>query len=166
MNLGAKSRLNTDLSGTLTQTRQVGDIKASKVLSDAGLVGTYFPEDSRVYLEEAVPRTKINLTNNYTIGDFNVFLRNVFFGEVTEATPTLENQQIFSEKLVTDLSFGYVVSPSLTFTLGANNIFDIYPDRAEEAFGNRSGGRFDWSRRAQQFGIAGRFLFARMSITL
>lgn len=165
-NLGSNSRLRTDLSGTLSQTRQVGDIKASEVLTNAGLVDTYFPQDSRIYLEEAVPRTKINLTNNYTVGDFNIFLRNVFFGEVTEATPTVANQQIFSEKLVTDLSFGYVASPSLTFTLGANNIFDIYPDRAEEAFGNRSGGRFDWSRRAQQFGIAGRFLFARMSITL
>jgi iron complex outermembrane receptor protein len=166
INLGTNSRLNTDLSGTLSETRQVGDIKASEVLRNAGLVDTYFPEDSRVYLEEAVPRTKINLTNNYTVGKFNVFLRNVFFGKVTEATPTIENQQIFSEKLVTDLSFGYVASPSLTFTIGANNIFDIYPDRAEEAFGNRSGGRFDWSRRAQQFGIAGRFLFARMSISL
>ncbi|AFU67102.1 TonB-dependent outer membrane receptor protein [Psychroflexus torquis ATCC 700755] len=165
-NIGTNSKLNTDLSGTLSQTRQVGDIKASEVLTNAGLVDTYFPQDSRVYLEEAVPRTKINLTNNYTVGNFNVFLRNVFFGKVTEATPTIENQQIFSEKLVTDLSFGYVASPSLTFTLGANNIFDIYPDRAEDAFGNRSGGRFDWSRRAQQFGIAGRFLFARMSITL
>jgi iron complex outermembrane receptor protein len=165
-NLGSNSRLRTDLSGTLSQTRQVGDIKASEVLTNAELVDTYFPQDSRVYLEEAVPRTKINLTNNYTVGNFNVFLRNVFFGKVTEATPTIANQQIFSEKLVTDLSFGYVASPSLTFTFGANNIFDIYPDRAEEAFGNRSGGRFDWSRRAQQFGIAGRFLFARMSITL
>ena len=160
------SRLTTDLSGTLSQTRQVGAINASEVLRNAGLVDTYFPEDSRVYLEEAVPRTKINLTNNYTFDKFNIFLRNVFFGQVTEATPTVENQQVFSEKIVTDLSFGYVVSPSLTLTVGANNIFDIYPDRAEDAFGNRSGGRFDWSRRSQQFGIAGRFLFARMSITI
>ena len=45
-----------------------------------------------------------------------------------------------------------------------NNLFDIYPDRAIEA--NRSSGRFDWSRRAQQFGIGGRFLFARISLKL
>lgn len=31
---------------------------------------------------------------------------------------------------------------------------------------NRSGGRFDWSRRSQQFGIGGRFLFARISYNL
>ena len=158
--------LKSDLAATLSKTQKVGDINSSDVLERAGLVDTYFPEDSRVYLEEAVPRTKVNLTNSLTAGDFNVFLRNVYFGEVTEATTIVENQQVFSSKVVTDLSVGYRATDALTFTVGANNIFDVYPDRAEEQFGNRSSGRFDWSRRAQQFGVAGRFLFARVSINL
>ena len=58
------------------------------------------------------------------------------------------------------------MTESTTITIGANNLFDIYPDRADAAFNNRSSGRFDWSRRAQQFGVAGRFLFARLSIDL
>ncbi len=158
--------LKSDLAATLSKTKKVGDINSSDVLERAGLVSTYFPEDSRVYLEEAVPRTKVNLTNSLTAGDFNVFLRNVYFGEVTEASTILANQQVFSSKVVTDLSVGYRASDALTLTVGANNLFDIYPDRAEESFGNRSSGRFDWSRRAQQFGIGGRFLFARVSFTL
>ncbi|MBD0850978.1 TonB-dependent receptor [Maribacter arenosus] len=161
-----KARLKNTLSATFSKTKQVGDIKASQVLEDAGLVGTYFPEDSRVYLEEAVPRTKLNLSHIMNVDKFNFFLRNVYFGEVTEATTTVANQQVFGTKVVTDLSIGYKASEALTLTVGANNLFDIYPDRAEEAFGNRSSGRFDWSRRAQQFGIAGRFLFARLSFTL
>jgi len=164
--LGDNAKLKSDLSGTFSKTIQVGDIKASQVLEDAGLVGTYFPEDSRVYLEEAVPRTKVNLSNSLTTGKFNVFLRNVWFGEVTEATTTVANQQVFGSKVVTDLSFGYKASESLTLTIGANNLLDVFPDRAGAAFGNRSSGRFDWSRRAQQFGVAGRFLFARLSFTL
>ncbi|MCM4152368.1 TonB-dependent receptor [Arenibacter sp. N53] len=164
--LGANWRLKSDLAGTFSKTKKVGDINASDVLRNAGLVGTYFPEDSRVYLEEAVPRTKINLSNSLTSEKFIIFLRNVYFGEVTEATTTLANQQVFSNKLVTDLSVGYKATDALTFTLGANNLFDIYPDRAKNEFGNRSDGRFDWSRRAQQFGIGGRFLFARVSFTL
>ncbi|TVZ27438.1 iron complex outermembrane receptor protein [Gillisia sp. Hel_I_86] len=159
-------RLKSDLAATLSKTKQVGDIKASDLLIRAEKVGTYFPEDSRVYLEEAVPRTKVNLTNSLTAGKFNVFLRNVFFGEVTEATTTIANQQVFGSKIVTDLSLGYKVSEPLTLTVGANNLLDVYPDRAEQDFGNRSDGRFDWSRRAQQFGIGGRFLFARLAFTL
>ncbi|NMH89183.1 TonB-dependent receptor [Flavivirga algicola] len=169
-NLGTHMKLKSDLSGTFSKTKKVGAIKASQILEDAGLVDTYFPEDSRVYLEEAVPRTKLNLTNNLTSGKFNVFLRNVYFGEVTEATTNVDRQQVFGTKLVTDLSLGYKASESLTLTVGANNLLDIYPDRAAEVLSdggtNRSGGRFDWSRRAQQFGIGGRFLFARLSFKL
>ncbi|MCL7762147.1 TonB-dependent receptor [Polaribacter sp. Z014] len=164
--IGANSRLKTDLSATLSKTEQVGDIKASTVLENAGLVSTYFPEDSRVYLEEAVPRTKLNLTNSFTTGKYNIFLRNVYFGEVTEATTVVANQQVFSSKVVTDLSLGYKATDALTLTIGANNLFDIYPDMAEASYSNRSDGRFDWSRRAQQFGIGGRFLFARVSFNL
>ena len=172
--IGNNAKLKSDLSGTFSKTIKVGDIKASQVLENAGLVGTYFPEDSRVYLEESVPRTKINLSNSLTTDKFNVFLRNVWFGEVTEATTTVANQQVFGSKLVTDLSFGYKVSGSTTVTVGANNLFDIYPDRAAQDLqpdvtgdqNNRSAGRFDWSRRAQQFGIGGRFLFARLNIIL
>ncbi|WP_299433733.1 TonB-dependent receptor [uncultured Maribacter sp.] len=164
--LGENWRLKSDLSGTFSQTRQVGDINSSEVLRNAGLVDTYFPEDSRVYLEEAVPRTKINLSNSLTSNKFMIFLRNVYFGEVTEATTTVANQQVFGTKIVTDLSVGYKASDALTFTVGANNLLDVYPDRADDAFNNRSSGRFDWSRRAQQFGIGGRYLFARVSLVL
>ncbi|WP_163712090.1 TonB-dependent receptor [Mangrovibacterium lignilyticum] len=168
--IGQSSLLKSDLSATLSKTNQVGDIKSSKVLRDAGLVNTYFPEDSRVYLEEAVPRTKVNLSNSLTTSKFNVFLRNVYFGKVTEATTNIDRQQVFTGKVVTDLSVGYNVASGVTVTVGANNIFDIYPDRAKQELAdggnNRSDGRFDWSRRAQQFGIGGRFLFARLSFLL
>lgn len=169
-NLGDSWRLKSDLSGTFSKTEKVGDIKASDVLRDAGLVDTYFPEDSRVYLEEAVPGTKINLTNSFTSAKFIVFLRNVYFGEVTEATTNVVRQQVFASKLVTDLSVGYKATDLVTLTLGANNLFDVFPDRAAAAFSdggtNRSSGRFDWSRRAQQFGVGGRYMFVRVNLSL
>lgn len=173
-NLTNNMRLRSDLSATFSKTKKVGDINASEILENAGLVETYFPEESRVYLEEAVPRTKINLSNSLNFNKWNVFLRNVYFGEVTEATNNILLQQEFSSKIVTDLTIGYEASESLTITIGANNLFDIYPDRAKQDLdpitpgdqNNRSDGRFDWSRRAQQFGIGGRFLFARLSFKL
>jgi len=64
-------RLKSDLAGTFSKTQKVGGINASPQLERAELVDTYFPEDSRVYLEEAVPRTKINLTNSLFAGKFN-----------------------------------------------------------------------------------------------
>jgi len=168
--LGDNAKLKTDLAATFSKTNRVGNIHASQVLIDAGKVDTYFDEASRVYLEEAVPGTKLNLSHSLTTDKFNVFLRNVYFGEVTEATTDLDRQQVFGTKIVTDLSFGYKVSESTTITVGANNLLDVEPDRAELEFSdggtNRSSGRFDWSRRAQQFGVGGRFIFARLNFVL
>lgn len=158
------SNLRTDFALTAGQTKQVGDIKASPILEAAGLVDTYFDETSRIYLEKAVPRTKMNLTFNYNINKFNVMFRSVYFGEVTEATNNIDNQQVFGSKIVNDLSLSFLATESLRLTIGSSNIFDTYPDRNIEA--NRSSGRFEYSRRSQQFGAGGRFMFARMTFTL
>jgi iron complex outermembrane recepter protein len=162
-NLG-KGKLRTDFSATFSKTQQVGNIKASPVLEAAGLTDTYFDNTSRIYLESAVPRTKANLTFTYTKDKFNMLFRNVYFGSVTEATNNLANQQVFSGKVVTDLTFGYKLSDSTKFTFGANNLLDVYPD--ENIAANRSSGRFVYSRRSQQFGANGRYIFARLSFTV
>ncbi len=174
-NLGSDWKLKSDLAATFSQTRKVGGIKGSEILAQSGQLDTYFDENSRVYLEESVPRTKVNLSNNLSAGRVNVFLRNVYFGEVTGANNNPLLQEDFSGKVVTDLSIGFKATDQFTFTVGANNLLDVFPDRASTGDldptvagvqSNRSSGRFDWSRRAQQFGIGGRFLFARLSFVL
>jgi len=161
-NINSKWNLRSDLSGTFSKTQQVDDIHSSpQLLSQES---TYFDETSRIYLEEGVPRTKVNLSETLSSDKFTIFFRNVYFGKVTEATNNLANMQEFDGKFVTDLSVGYKATKNFTLTVGANNVFDVYPDRAIQA--NRSGGRFDWSRRSQQFGVGGRFLFARLSFNL
>ncbi len=151
--------LKNDLAATFSQTRQVDDIHASQKLVDGNQLDRYFSETSRIFLEEAVPRTKINLSHMLSVKKWNIFLRNVYFGEVTSTTG-----QIFTPRIVTDLSAGYSFNKSLTATIGANNLFDVYPD--EVLPGNTSSGRFVYSRRAQQFGANGRFLFARLTLNL
>jgi len=160
-NIG-KGKLRTDLSATFSKTQQIGNIHASPAL--AGSLDTYFSKTSRIFLESAVPRTKANLTFNYALDKFNVMFRNVYFGKVTEATNTIANQQEFSGKVVTDLTFGYKISDNTKFTVGASNLLDVYPDALIQA--NRSSGRFNYSRRSQQFGAMGRFVFARFTFAL
>ena len=36
--------------------------------------------------------------------------------------------QKFAPKVVTDLSVGYDITKKLNFTVGANNLFDVFPD--------------------------------------
>ncbi|MEM9835268.1 MAG: TonB-dependent receptor [Bacteroidota bacterium] len=154
-------RLNTSLAATFIST-ELDEVNASGVLE--GLEDVYFDRTSQVFLETAVPRTKLNLTFNYNLNKFNVFLRNVYFGEVEEATNNPDNAQTFAGKVITDLSLGYRFSDRLKLTLGANNLLDVYPDLNIEA--NQSSGRFLYSRRSQHFGANGRYLFARLRFNL
>lgn len=153
------TRIKTDLSGSFSQTRQVDDIHASQILANGGQLDRYFSESSRIFLEDATVNQKVNLSHTISFDKWNLFLRNVYFGEVTSTTG-----QEFAAKIVTDLSAAYDFSDSVTFTVGANNLLDMYPD--ENLEGNTIDGRFIFSRRAQQFGTNGRFLFARLSINL
>jgi len=166
ISISGNMRLTNTLSLTLSETTVEG-VNIPTAIANAGLTDTYFDETSRIYIESAVPRTKGTLTNNLRINDdWNIFLRNSFFGEVEEATnnddPNVE--RLYAGKVITDLTFSHNFTESLKFTIGANNLLDVYPDEADDAF--RSSGRFVYSRRSTQFGTGGRNIFARFSILL
>jgi iron complex outermembrane receptor protein len=147
LNLNENMTLKNDLSGTFSKTRQVGQIHASPILEAAGQVNTYFSESSRIYLEEAIPRVKVNLTNNLTYKKLDFFLRNVYFGEVTDPNvadvngdgfvgativngKAVENEHpVWGGKIITDFSVGFKISAITKVVIGANNILDIYPDK-------------------------------------
>lgn len=169
--------LRTDLAATFTQTEWDQDkgINASKILEEAGLVGTYFDQTSRIYLEQAVPRVKVTMGNTLSLDKLTVYLRNTYFGETTEATGAsifdsdlnqIDNSidPYYAGKVITDLSLGYDFTKNLNITLGANNLLDVYPDEADPSF--QSSGRFVYSRRSPQFSFGGRHLFARVAFTL
>ncbi|MEO6760103.1 MAG: TonB-dependent receptor, partial [Saprospiraceae bacterium] len=73
--------------------------------------------------------------------------------------------QTFNPKIVTDLTATYQFCKQFSLALGANNLFDVYQDRHTHS-NNISSGRFVYSRRVQQMGFNGRYLFARVRFTL
>ena len=143
--LGEGLSLKTDLSGTISNTRRVGSIHASPILEAAGQINRYYSESSRIYLQEAVPRVKANLTNSLSYKKFDFFLRNVYFGEVTDPNiadanndgtinaivvnnQAVENEHpVWAAKIITDLSVGFKITTATKIVVGANNIFDIFP---------------------------------------
>jgi iron complex outermembrane recepter protein len=178
-NLGNGLKLKSDLAATFGETKRIGDINASPILEANGQINKYYSEMSRVYLEEAVPRQKINLTNTLSVKKFDFFLRNVYFGEVTDPntadadgngtidTAVINGQTVAVEhpvwggKVITDFTVGYNFIKNAKIVIGANNIFDIYPDENLASLSNSN--QFVYSRNVSQFGQNGRFLFARLS---
>ncbi len=165
-NISDKVSLTNTLAFTFSETT-VEKVKVPEAIANAGLSDTYFDPTSRIYLESAVPTTKGNLSHNVRVGEnWNFFLRNSYFGEVMEATneidPTID--YTFGAKVITDLSIGYDISSNTRFTLGANNLLDVYPDKNDPAF--KSDGRFIYSRRSVQFGTNGRYVFGRLTFKI
>ncbi len=164
--------LTNNLAGNYSSTRKVDDIHASPQLAAAGLTDTYFSNRSRIFLELAQPRVKANLSHAFDTDKWNIFLRNGFFGEVTnpnqtDADPNIpgrDTNPVHSSLVVTDLSFGYKINENTRITIGGNNIFDVYPDLV--AADLTSGNNFIYPRATSQIGLNGRFLFARLSFTL
>ena len=73
--------------------------------------------------------------------------------------------QVFSAKLVTDMSVSYQIKKEFSLTIGANNLFDVYQDMHKHS-GNMSSGRFVYSRRVQQHGFNGAYYFARLKFEI
>ncbi|PWA08979.1 TonB-dependent receptor [Flavobacterium laiguense] len=144
-NIGNGLKLKNDLSATFGETKRIGDIHASPILAANGQINRYYSEASRVYLQEAVPRQKINLTNTLSVKKFDFFLRNVYFGKVTDPNTVDANgdgrieavpvngfaveveHPVWSSRVITDLSVSYNLTKNAKIVVGANNIFDIYP---------------------------------------
>lgn len=184
-----KSDIRLTLAGIFIQNEVIKDatgkpiIKASPILISTGQIGSYFNREDQSRVEVANPQSKISAMINYRNGKFSSMLRVVHFGEVTYLDPSinpdkpdtwpvnaLTNQkettdQVFSPKITTDITVSYDIRKGMTFTLGGNNIFDVYQDIHAHA-NNFSLGRFVYSRRVQQFGFNGAYFFARVRFTL
>lgn len=158
-------------------------IKASETLINSGQLGNYFNREDQSRIEVANPSSKGNFTVNYNHKKFGVMIRFTYFGKVTYLDPTINPanpgafpvnaytgqketlDQEFAAKTVTDLSLSYDLNKSFTLTTGAHNLFDVYQD-AHTHSSNVSLGRFIYSRRVQQMGFNGRFVFARISFNI
>ncbi|WP_128331395.1 TonB-dependent receptor [Apibacter sp. HY039] len=155
-----KGKLSVDLAGTISYTQQVGTINTSELLK--GKEDIYFSNASKVYIENVIPNQKFNVSVTYSITKWNFFVRNNYFGGVTEPSSTLAFQQYYNPRWVTDASASYQINKAIKLTVGANNIFNTYPEKVDIA-ANSNSGQFVYSRYVSQFGFNGRYIFTRLN---
>ncbi len=164
-----------------------------------------FDRQQRARIEVVNPKNKVNITFGDQIGKLDFTVRAVRFGEsqyVHQVDPKAINSstglyfndvaqgvdQTFSAKWITDFFINYKIVSGFTLGVGANNLFDVYPDRVfidprndaaavynnpiagvNQTPGGYSAGRDNSNRgrflyRPDQFGYNGRFLFVRAAI--
>ena len=128
------------------------------------------------------PRNRITASAGWQIDDFTINARANYFGEWSNAleynlvapvagATTAPPSQIFGGKALFDLDVSYTLAKHYTLTLGANNLFNTFPDKIKASPVNPiyalSGGLNDgqvYPRSGGPFGINGGFYYARLRI--
>lgn len=127
-----------------------------------GQEDVYYGPQERSLIETNTPNHKGTLSFNYGINKFNFLLRETYFGEVIRDGFPFGTTQKHSGKVVSDFTVSYKATPQITFTLGANNLFDVFPDK--QIYENSYFGVFKYA--PVQMGTTGAYYFARMSYRL
>ena len=147
------------LGFNINRNKIIGDLHLPDQLK--GQEDIFFSPNDRTLITEGTPGIKTNFALNYGYRNFSLLLRNVYFGKVARNSFPYGEEQIHSGKVVTDLSLSYTVKP-VTFTLGANNLFDIFPD--QQIYANSYFGVFKYA--SVQMGTLGSYYFLRATLDL
>ena len=149
-------------------------------------------------IEDYLPRSKWNLSAIYTIGKFDISARTVRFGAVKFRTATDPDakkadgsywntqfsrdetghayiDQTFKPVWITDLTVTYRATKAIGVTIGANNIFDVYPDQiyidprnalgsTDYASGRDNSNRGRFLYQPNQGSYNGRYVFGRVNV--
>ncbi len=106
-------------------------------------------------LQEGLPDTRYNLTANHTVGDWRFLARISHFGEWFDS----EDGRVYDGEYLVDAEAAYQINDAMGIVLGAQNIFDQYP---EENPGARDGVGNQYSQ-FSPFGFNGGFWYLRFN---
>lgn len=123
----------------------------------------------RFNISNLPPKHRANLSANWQIGGFSINARENYYS--SWANQLEYPGQRFGAKFVTDLDISYTIADRYTLTLGANNLFDAYPDKIAPstvnpiyALTNSLADGQVYPRSGGPFGINGGFYYLRIGI--
>ncbi len=105
---------------------------------ETGTGGTALVSDTRIrQLEEQLPNHRFVSTLTHAQGPWRGLARLSYFGEFFSDDP--DPDQVLGSQVLVDVQLDYQFRNGLTFTVGADNVFDSFPDENNAAtnIGNR-----------------------------
>jgi iron complex outermembrane receptor protein len=148
-----------NVATALNETKVQGEVRTPAKLANLGT-----PLVDRVMIgliEKAQPRSKFIGSATYRFKKIEGMVRATRFGEVTAIQTTAELDQTFRAKVITDASLTYGFTPRIGLTVGANNLFNVYPDQI--AFPSlTASGQTPYTRFTSQFGFMGAYYFTSL----
>ncbi|MDH5821621.1 TonB-dependent receptor [Luteimonas sp. RD2P54] len=134
----------------------------SDILSPAAL----FDDTQVTLVEEGQPGNRYMLQGVYRTGAWDWTLRANYYGSVAGEGFTPGFKQKWDGQTLFDASVGWQASDTLRFTIGANNLFDTYPDKwdpVNAAPFPQLGFLYGWE--TLPFGINGGYYYAKVNFS-
>lgn len=97
-----------------------------------GTSATIGNETQRRIFEERLPQNNATATLGYQLGGFDLTLHGRYYGSWTDSSGNATGDifQKFGATVLVDVALGYAVNEHVNLTVGAENLFDTYPDEA------------------------------------
>jgi iron complex outermembrane receptor protein len=163
--------LNLIVSANLTETKVANvNIPASLVAAFAGaepgaLETFYFGRLARNRVEDAIPHVRGTAAVRYALGPISGLIRVNHYGSVRYKPDLPANDEVFGAKTLFDVEAGYQLTKNLRLAVGADNVFNTFPDQNKKD-ANISLGRFIYNRNVSQFSWNGGFYYAKLQMIL
>jgi len=167
--------LDLTFAANFTQTKVIDNFTPpGSNLSDISPEKIFAAQDISI-IEKWQPENRINLNALYSSNKTTV---NVAINRYGNYTITDGSQQTYGAELLTDLRIKYQLNTHLSFNIGANNMFNVTPDK--NRIGNSRAGKivdasnniivdspgvFTYSRRSAPFGFNGAYYYAGAEYT-
>ena len=132
--LGEDSRIDWTVAANYNTTVVTGIRANPPQLAASGQ--SLFDKVAISNLETASPKVKVILGGLFSHGRWSVDLRESFYGQASRyQDPGDGNLYLDREgvKLLTDLEIAYRAGGGVTLSVGADNLFNVYPDRVNAA---------------------------------
>jgi iron complex outermembrane receptor protein len=167
--LSVAGRVNLTLAGNLNST-DVRRVPRTAPLAALNPPPILFDRVNVLTLEEGDPKNKFIATANWSLGPWGATLRAIRYGNVLSpdtaatygsvAAGTRANDVVLHAKTLVDLEGRFAFAHHLNLALGAENLFDQYPDSNPPVVNTTGTTAFS---NYSPFGRSGRFVYGRLS---
>ena len=165
--LGDSGRLDLNAGFNYSDNKVTDVIDAPAVLQDIGIDQTnLFDANEFRRFELGSPETKLNLGASWFWQKFSVTARTTRYGTVVEPSNNPEREETLDSAWITDIDIKYDVSERVAVSIGANNLFDVYPEATRNSVADvtRFSRIFPYSG-FSPFGFNGRYVYGKVSVS-
>ena len=170
--------LRTPFAGGNIDWSLAANYNDSKVTKIRGTPATIAASGQKLFdqvaisnLETASPRFKGTLSGTYSAGPLSVRLKNTLYGQSSRFADPGDGKYYLDQtgaKIITDLDASFGITRNVTLTAGANNLFNIFPNRVNadglSASATAGNPAVEIYPSFSPFGINGGYYFARINM--